>query len=73
MHKRLVLYGGVHKMSTLVQWASVELIDVEANKLLDDRSLTFRGDFGRRLAPRRSLRPRENEGSRFWPMSRMAR
>ncbi|MGA8170936.1 MAG: DUF2380 domain-containing protein [Methylocystis sp.] len=41
---RLILYGGVHKMSTLVQWASVELVDVEANKLLDDRFLTFRGD-----------------------------
>ena len=31
-------------MSTLVQWASVELVDVEADKLLDDRFLTFRGD-----------------------------
>ena len=41
---RLILYGGVHKMSTLVQWASVELVDVEADKLLDDRFLTFRGD-----------------------------
>ncbi len=41
---RLILYGGVHKMSTLVQWASVELVDVEADRVLDDRFLTFRGD-----------------------------
>jgi len=41
---KLILYGGVHKMSTLVQWASVELVDIEANRLLDDRFLSFRGD-----------------------------
>lgn len=41
---RLVLYGGVHKMSTLVQWARVQLVDVEKNKVLDDRHLSFRGD-----------------------------
>lgn len=41
---KLLLYGGVHKMSTLVQWAKVQLVDVEANRLLDDRHLSFRGD-----------------------------
>ncbi|WP_424360082.1 DUF2380 domain-containing protein [Methylocystis parvus] len=41
---RLLLYGGVHKMSTLVQWAKTQLVDVEKDRLIDDRWLTFRGD-----------------------------
>lgn len=41
---RLVLYGGVHKMSTLVQWARVQVVDVEKNVVIDDRHLSFRGD-----------------------------
>lgn len=41
---RLLLYGGVHKMSTLVQWAQTQIVDVEKNLLVDDRRLTFRGD-----------------------------
>lgn len=41
---RLLLYGGIHKLSTLVQWAKVQVVDVEADKLLVDRLLTFRGD-----------------------------
>lgn len=41
---RFVLYGGVHKMSTLVQWAQVQLVDVEKNVVVDDRHLSFRGD-----------------------------
>lgn len=41
---RLLLYGGVHKMSTLVQWAQTQLVDVERNRLVDDRRLSFRGD-----------------------------
>jgi hypothetical protein len=41
---RLMLFGGVHKMSTLVQWARVELVDVEQDRLVDDRHLSFRGD-----------------------------
>lgn len=41
---RLVLFGGVHKMSTLVQWARVQVVDVEKNVVLDDRHLSFRGD-----------------------------
>jgi hypothetical protein len=39
-----LLYGEIHKMSTLVQWGKVQLVDVAANKLLDDKLLTFRGD-----------------------------
>jgi hypothetical protein len=40
----LLLYGGIHKMSTLVQWAKVQIVDVRAGKLVLDRLLTFRGD-----------------------------
>jgi hypothetical protein len=40
----LLLYGGTHKMSTLVQWGKVEMVDVETGKLVYDRLLTFRGD-----------------------------
>jgi hypothetical protein len=41
---RLVLYGGVHKMSTLVEWAQAQIVDVEKNVVVDDRHLSFRGD-----------------------------
>jgi hypothetical protein len=39
-----LLYGEIDKMSTLVQWGRVQLVDVTADKLLDDKFLTFRGD-----------------------------
>ena len=41
---RLVVYGGIRKMSTLVQWGEIQLIDLEAEKLLMRRTVTFRGD-----------------------------
>lgn len=41
---RYVVYGGIHKTSTLVQWGDVELLDLEANRLLLKRTVTFRGD-----------------------------
>lgn len=41
---RLVLYGGVHKMSTLVEWAQAQIVDIERNVVVDDRHLSFRGD-----------------------------
>ncbi|MFY9658055.1 MAG: DUF2380 domain-containing protein [Methylocystis sp.] len=41
---KLMLFGALHKMSTLVQWGRVELVDVEENRLLDERHLSFRGD-----------------------------
>ncbi len=41
---KLLLFGGVHKISTLIQMANVQLVDVEANRLVDDRRLSFRGD-----------------------------
>lgn len=40
----IVVIGGIHKMSTLVQWARVEVIDVDANRVIFDRLFTFRGD-----------------------------
>jgi hypothetical protein len=41
---KLLLFGGVHKMSTLVQWAKAQVVEVETDKLVFDRLLTFRGD-----------------------------
>jgi hypothetical protein len=41
---KLLLFGGIHKMSTLVQWAKAQVVEVEADKLVFDRLLTFRGD-----------------------------
>jgi hypothetical protein len=41
---RLVIYGGIRKMSTLVQWGEIQLLDLESEKLLMQRTVTFRGD-----------------------------
>jgi hypothetical protein len=41
---RLLLYGQIDKMSTLVEWGRVQIVDVAADRLLDDKLLTFRGD-----------------------------
>lgn len=41
---RLVVYGGIRKMSTLVQWGEVQLVDIDRNQLLLRRTVTFRGD-----------------------------
>lgn len=41
---RLVIYGGIRKMSTLVQWGEVQLVDLDRNELLLRRTVTFRGD-----------------------------
>jgi hypothetical protein len=41
---RFVLLGGVHKMSTLVQWAKIQIADEEQGRVVFDRLLTFRGD-----------------------------
>jgi hypothetical protein len=40
----IVLIGGVHKMSTLVQWAKIEAIDAKTGRPLFDKLFTFRGD-----------------------------
>jgi hypothetical protein len=41
---RLVVFGGVHKMSTLVQWAKIKIADMERDRIILDRLLSFRGD-----------------------------
>jgi hypothetical protein len=41
---RFVIYGGLHKMSTLVQWAQINMIDLEQDRVVFERRLTFRGD-----------------------------
>ncbi len=40
----ILLVGGVHKMSTLVQWAKVKVIDVRTGRIVLDKLFTFRGD-----------------------------
>jgi hypothetical protein len=39
-----LLISSFHKMSTLVQWAKFDMIDVKARNLMFDRLITFRGD-----------------------------
>jgi hypothetical protein len=41
---RLLLFGGVHKQSTLVQWAKIQVLEVPTEKLLYERHMSFRGD-----------------------------
>ncbi len=39
-----LLIGGVHKLSTLIEWSKVEILDVRTGQVVFDRLLTFRGD-----------------------------
>jgi hypothetical protein len=41
---RFVVYGGIHKMSTLVQNGLVEVLDLHNEKLILKRTVSFRGD-----------------------------
>jgi Protein of unknown function (DUF2380) len=41
---RFVVYGGIHKISTLVQWGDIQLLDLEADKVVFRQNVTFRGD-----------------------------
>jgi Protein of unknown function (DUF2380) len=41
---KLMLFGGIHKQSTLIQWAKVQAVDVDADRLVLDKLVTFRGD-----------------------------
>jgi Protein of unknown function (DUF2380) len=41
---RLLLYGEVQKMSTLIQWGKMEVVDLADDRLVGDKMLTFRGD-----------------------------
>ena len=39
-----MIFGGVHKMSTLVQWAKLQALDLQSDKIVFDKLITFRGD-----------------------------
>ncbi len=39
-----LLISSVHKMSTLVQWAKFDIVDVKTRNVVFDRLVTFRGD-----------------------------
>ena len=41
---RYIVYGGIHKISTLVQWGDVQLLDLKSDKVLFRQNVTFRGD-----------------------------
>ena len=41
---RLLVYGGVHKLSTLVQNMKAQVVDVTADRMVFERLITFRGD-----------------------------
>jgi hypothetical protein len=41
---RLLLFGGIHKESTLIEWAKVQAVDIKMDKPVFDRLFTFRGD-----------------------------
>jgi hypothetical protein len=41
---RLMLYGGIHKMSTLIQFAKIQMLDLDTGQVVFDRLITFRGD-----------------------------
>jgi uncharacterized protein DUF2380 len=40
----ILITGAIHKMSTLVQWAKVRAVDIDANRVFLDKLYTFRGD-----------------------------
>jgi hypothetical protein len=41
---RVLVYGGIQKMSTLVQFGFVEAIDLETNRSVFKQAISFRGD-----------------------------
>jgi hypothetical protein len=41
---RLLVYGGIHKMSTLVQSGELQVVDLDRGQFLLRRSFSFRGD-----------------------------
>jgi hypothetical protein len=40
----ILVTGGIHKQSTLVQWAKVTAIAIDANRVVLEKLFTFRGD-----------------------------
>jgi hypothetical protein len=41
---RLLLYGGIHKMSTLIQFGKAQVVDLTTDQVVFDRTISFRGD-----------------------------
>lgn len=41
---KLLLYGGIQKMSSLIQNGKAQVVDLQADRLLFDRLISFRGD-----------------------------
>jgi hypothetical protein len=41
---QFVVFGGVHKVSTLIQWAQIDIMNVATGKAVLSRTVTFRGD-----------------------------
>ncbi|HEU0221358.1 MAG TPA: DUF2380 domain-containing protein [Paracoccaceae bacterium] len=41
---RFLVFGEVHKMSTLIGWVKFAMLDLQANKPACDRFLSYRGD-----------------------------
>lgn len=41
---RLLVVGAIHKMSTLIQFGAIQLVDLERNQVLISRTFSFRGD-----------------------------
>lgn len=43
-HATFLVFGGVEKMSTLIQWGQVEVVNADTGKSILSRMVTFRGD-----------------------------
>jgi hypothetical protein len=43
---KFLVYGGIHKESTLIQWGKIGVIDLENDKLVLNQNFSFRGDTG---------------------------
>lgn len=41
---RLLVYGGIQKMSTLIQYGNAQVVDLDADRLVFNRNISFRGD-----------------------------
>ena len=41
---RFIVFGGVHKVSTLIQWGQIEVMDTQTGQTKLSRTVSFRGD-----------------------------
>ena len=41
---RVLVYGGIQKMSTLVQFGFIEVVDLKTSESVFSQAITFRGD-----------------------------